>query len=137
MTDATSATVRKRTSARPASASGWLTSSRAARDRRDEWPLPPPDCADVDMTSPNLRHVSVRRLPLRRTTRTCLLERSGTSGADAIAVLSRYPRRWSAAVTAELDPRPGRVRDAVAAAHRDSQRYLKRSIATTRELGEV
>src|SRR5215471_12263648 len=93
ITAATSATVRKRTSERPASASVWLASSRAARERRDEGPLPAPDCADVDMTSPNLWHVSVRRLPLRRTTRTCFLERSGTSGTDAIAVFYRCSRQ--------------------------------------------
>jgi AcrR family transcriptional regulator len=42
-----------------------------------------------------------------------------------------------AAVTAEFDARPGRVRDAVAAAHRDWQRYLERSVAAARDLGEL
>jgi AcrR family transcriptional regulator len=41
-----------------------------------------------------------------------------------------------AAVTAEFDARPGRVRDAVAAAHRHWQRYLERSVAAARDLGE-
>ncbi|HZE48821.1 MAG TPA: TetR/AcrR family transcriptional regulator [Jatrophihabitantaceae bacterium] len=42
-----------------------------------------------------------------------------------------------ASVTAEFDARPGRVRDAIAAAHREWQRYLEESIATARELGEL
>ena len=42
-----------------------------------------------------------------------------------------------ASVTAEFDARPGRVRDAVAAAQRDWQRYLEDSIAKARELGEL
>ena len=40
-------------------------------------------------------------------------------------------------VAAEFDARPGRVRDAIADAHREWQQFLETSIVKARELGEL
>src|SRR6266487_4233221 len=58
-------------------------------------------CSYVTVT---FGHMSVRRLPLRRTTRTCWVQSSGTGGADAIAVPGRC------AATPGLPGRPSAVR---------------------------
>jgi AcrR family transcriptional regulator len=42
-----------------------------------------------------------------------------------------------ASVAVEFDARPGRVRDAIAEAHRDWQRYLEEAVIRARELGEL
>jgi hypothetical protein len=61
--------------------------------------------------------------------------RSPVSIADIHA--SRYERSCVCAVTAEFGARPGRVRDAVAAASLDWRRLVTRTITDARQVGHL